>query len=91
MQIKGIEPYTMNFFLYHVKLMPVYALLNILTGLAYFYGNKFFGSLTLSVASNNLIKIVTLVVIAGIVLNEVPNSKTIVGLVFILAGIIIAK
>lgn len=85
------HPLDWSFALYHIKLMPVYALLNILTGLGYLYGQRFFGSLTLSVASSNLIKILTLLVVAFLVLHEVPSWKTYIGLLFILIGVVIAK
>jgi drug/metabolite transporter (DMT)-like permease len=71
--------------------MPIYAILNILTGLGYYYGHKFFGSVTLSIASANFIKIATVLIIAFIVLHEVPSMKVIIGLILILIGIIIAN
>ena len=91
MQIRDFEPLTTDFFLYQLKIAPVYVITNILSAIAFAYGSKFFGSLTLSVLASNLIKIVSLGLIAFLILHEIPSYKTIIGLGFILIGIIIAK
>jgi uncharacterized membrane protein len=76
---------------YQLYVIPIFFLANLVIGLGYKYGFKYFGNNTLVVSSSKMLDIISLIVISFFFFSEVPSWKTLVGLCLIVGGIIIAK
>lgn len=76
---------------YYFKYTPFYPILNILIGIGYIYGMRFFENMTLTLAAAHFIEIASLLSITILVFKEIPSPRMIVGLIVILAGILIAN
>src|SRR4030095_12933291 len=76
---------------YQMYMIPLLFLANVLLGLGFKYGYKYFGSNTLVVSSSKFIDIVALLIVSFFFFSEVPSWKTVVGLCLVVAGIIITK
>ncbi|MBH5317572.1 hypothetical protein I6N90_07125 [Paenibacillus sp. GSMTC-2017] len=90
-QGKHIDPAFWSTVWYQFKLLPLLFAANVMIGYGIKFTYKTMGSLTFSLVLSKGIELLVCVLIGFIFLKEVPNWKTAVGLIIVMAGVWITK
>lgn len=76
---------------YQLWMIPVFFAANMLIGLGFKWGFKYFHNMTFVVSSSKLVDITTLLLVSYLIFAETPNLKVFIGIALIIAGLIITK
>ncbi|MBM7702934.1 hypothetical protein [Metabacillus iocasae] len=90
-QAKHIDPSFVTTLFYQVKLIPLFLTANLLIGYGVKFTYKTVNNLTFALTLSKGIEIMVCVVIGYLFLREVPNWRTVVGVIIILVGFFIMK
>ncbi len=90
-QSKYIDSAFLPTFKFQLMVLPLFLIANVLLGYAVKFGYKALGNLTFVLAGSKGIEMVILVLMGYIFYAEMPTWKTLVGLLLVVIGLVIAK
>lgn len=90
-QTKNIPDDFLSTTKYQMYMIPLFFVANMLVGYGFKLGYKYMNNMTLVVSSSKIFDVMALLVISYLIFAEVPTIKTVIGLILVIAGLIIAK
>lgn len=90
-QSKYIDPAFLSTLKFQLMALPLFLIANVLLGYAVKFGYKSLGNLTFVLAGSKGIEMVILVLMGFIFYTEIPTWKTVMGLLLVVIGLVVAK